>query len=226
MFFHIDVKNSTQRAIFAHKILNMKKIYGCLLFSIISFAGFAQDNYVKKPTVALFFGGNDFMTAQRIRSTSLTSVLSNKSWAKLREVDIAFGASYLKGISETIDYSINFSTSALKYPVRDNSSTTSAQEYFLSAIDASLHVKLLSDKYTVVPYFSGGVGGSYWRKRFEAFAPVGMGLQVKLIPDYFLFTNFQYRLPVTAGANYHFFYNLGIGSSLTQQKAPEVKPVP
>jgi len=205
----------------------MRKIYGCLILLFLAVAGFAQNkDYVKKPTVALFFGANDFLTAQRIRSSSLSSVLSNKSWANVREIDAAFGVSYLQGLNEMIDYSFNFSTSALEYPIRDNASNSATKEYFLHTLDASLHVKLLTDKYAVVPYLSAGLGGSYWRKRFEAFAPVGMGLQIKLIPDYFFFSNFQYRLPVTAGANYHFFYNIGFGGSVAKEKAPEVKPVP
>jgi outer membrane protein OmpA-like peptidoglycan-associated protein len=39
-------------------------------------------------------------------------------------------------------------------------------------------------------------------------------------------TNAQYRVPVTAEANYHFFFNIGIGGPLTEKKKVEPKPLP
>jgi outer membrane protein OmpA-like peptidoglycan-associated protein len=150
--------------------------------------------------------------------------LGNKKWADLNEMDFAVGVSFLNGINNYFDYSINLFTGNSNYP--DRGQEASAKESFLTELDASIHMKLLTDKYIVVPYLTGGVGASLWSKRFEAFMPLGAGLQIKLSPESFIISNFQYRIPVTQGANYHFLYNIGFGGSLSSPKPPEVKAVP
>ncbi len=203
-----------------------KLLLGLSLISLV-FSGYAQEGskIIKRPTLTFYVSGIDFQTPQDIRSRSLASVTGDKDWAKLKELDLALGFSFMKGISENIDYSVNFSTGNTKYKVRglpDNNKNA-----FLHALDASLHLKLLSDKYYFVPYLSAGVGASLWNSRFEAFAPLGGGVQIKIAPDNFLFTNFQYRVPVTQTANYHFLYNVGFGSPIAKAKVQEApKPLP
>jgi outer membrane protein OmpA-like peptidoglycan-associated protein len=144
-------------------------------------------------------------------------------------MDLAFfGLSYIKGLNEHFDYSINGYIGSLKYPVRNSNgvSIPSNVSKFLIEVDGSIHMKLLPDNYIVVPYLSAGIGASLWNGRFEAFAPLGAGLQFGLGQGYFAFSNFQYRVPVTQGANYHFFYSLGAGFPVGKEKEPEVKEVP
>lgn len=201
------------------------------LFTIsLSAVGQAQDKPgpVKQGTLALQIGAFDFQTAQKIRTQSLTSVLGNKEWSNFAETDMAFGLSYIKGISKFFDYSINGYLGSVRYPVRNSngSSVTGTASKILFETDASIHMKLLPDNYIVVPYLSAGVGGSLWDGRFEAFIPVGAGLQIGVGEDYFAFSNFQYRLPVTQGANYHFLYSLGFGGPIGKSVTPEVKLIP
>jgi OmpA-OmpF porin, OOP family len=113
------------------------------------FSAFAQTDSkpIKRGTLGINFGLYDFQTAQAIRNTSLSNVLGDKNWAKLSEMDIAFGLSYLKGITPFLDYSINGYFGSTVYPSRSNTGTTSGQENFLFEADASLHLKLLPDNY-------------------------------------------------------------------------------
>lgn len=186
----------------------------------------ASNPIIKRGTLALQAGAYDFKTAQAIRSTSLTNVLSNNEWAGIKEMDIAFGLSYIKGITSYLDYSVNGYFGFVKYPVRTNTGTKTGPSKLLSEVDASLQLKLLPDNYIVSPYLSAGVGGSSNNGHFEAFSPLGVGLQVKLAPESFLFSNFQYRVPVTQGANYHFLYTIGFGTPVGKERTPEVKEVP
>ncbi|HSK12539.1 MAG TPA: OmpA family protein [Phnomibacter sp.] len=196
----------------------------CALFSV----AFGQEHPVKRGTLVLQVGAFDFKTANTMRSSSFSSVVGNKQWAKPTDMNFTVGGSYIKGINSFLDYSINAHFGSIKYPVRTATGaiTTTRVAKFLSEVDASLHLKLLPDNFIVVPYLSGGLGGSMWNKRFEAFIPLGSGLQIALGSENFLFSNFQYRLPVTQGANYHFFYSFGFGGAISEPKAPEVKPVP
>ena len=201
------------------------------LFTISLIAvGQAQDKRgpIKQATLALQIGAFDFQTAQKIRSKSLSKVISDKEWSNLGESDMAFGLSYIKGISKFFDYSINGFAGSVRYPVRNTKGNTVgvAPSKFLFEADVSIHMKLLPDNYIVVPYLSGGVGGSSWNGRFEAFMPFGGGLQFGVGENYFAFSNFQYRVPVTQGANYHFLYSLGFGGPIGKSVTPEVKSIP
>jgi outer membrane protein OmpA-like peptidoglycan-associated protein len=183
---------------------------------------------IKQGTLAIQLGAFDFQTAQKIRTQSLSSVLGNKEWSNLSESDMAFGISYIKGISKFFDYSINGYLGSVAYPVRNSNGTanTNTTSKLLFEVDGSIHMKLLPDNFIVVPYLSAGLGGSAWNGRFEAFAPLGAGLQFGIGEEYFAFSNFQYRVPVTQGANYHFLYSLGFGGPIGKPREPEVKEVP
>lgn len=186
-----------------------------------------SESNIKRGTLAVQLGAFDFGTAQAIRSGSLNTVLGNKEWSKPKEMDMAFGLSYLKGISKFFDYSVNGYFGSVKYPVRkSNGTTVIGSSKLLFEADASVHMKLLPDNFTVVPYLSAGVGGSAWNGRFEAFSPIGGGLQIGVGQEHFLFSNFQYRVPFTQGANYHFLYGIGFGGPVGKAREPEVKPVP
>jgi outer membrane protein OmpA-like peptidoglycan-associated protein len=141
-------------------------------------------------------------------------------------MDMAFGASYISGISNHFDYSVNAFLGRTQYPVRGQAAGGFIKRSLLLEVDASVHMKLLTDNYTVVPYLSIGGGVSGWNRRYEAFAPLGGGLQFNLGSGYFGFSNFQYRVPITQGANYHFLTSFGLGGPLTDAKPEVPKPLP
>jgi OmpA-OmpF porin, OOP family len=185
------------------------------------------ESNIKRGTLAVQLGAYDFATAQAIRSGSLNTVLGNKEWSKPKEMDMAFGLSYIKGISKFFDYSVNGYFGSVKYPVRkSNGTTVTGSSKLLFEADGSVHMKLLPDNFTVVPYLSAGLGGSVWDGRFEAFSPLGGGLQIGVGQEHFIFSNFQYRVPITQGANYHFLYGIGFGGPVGKAREPEVKVAP
>jgi OmpA-OmpF porin, OOP family len=205
----------------------MRKLLASLLGLFLVAMAYAQPgsgSYIKRPSLGISVGAYDFLTAQRIRSGSISSVIGNGQWASMKEMSIALGLNFIKGISENVDYSINFYTGNTNYPPRTG--TNNGATAFLHELDASLHLKLLTDKSFFVPYLSAGLGGSLWNKHFDAFMPFGGGFQFKMAPDYFLYTNMQYRVPVTQGANYHFMYTLGFSGPVGEKKEPVVKEVP
>ena len=168
-----------------------------------------KDNEKKPATLAIHFGSQDFITPQRIRTSSLQNVMGNERWAKLREQAPALGVSYMKGLSNHFDVSANYFLSSVDYPFRDVTPRFGT-DYLLHQLDASLHLKLLTDRHTLVPYLSAGLGASAYKGgRFDAFIPVGAGLQLKLSKSSFLFSNFQYRMPVTERGNYLFLSSMG-----------------
>jgi outer membrane protein OmpA-like peptidoglycan-associated protein len=206
----------------------MRKLAILILTLCLGAGSFAQDSkkHVKPATLVVQFGMFDFATADAMRKSSIGSVIANEQWTKLKDMNAGLGFSFIKGLNNHIDYSVNGFFSSLSYPYRDNT-PPSKSNYLLTEIDASGHLKLLTDNYIVVPYLSAGIGGSIYEEgKIDAFMPLGAGLQFRLGPGTFAFSNFQYRVPVTARANYHFLYTLGVGTSIGKKKEPEVKQVP
>lgn len=184
------------------------------ILSMLAISGvFAQtkENLKKAETIAIHVGAFDFTTPQLIRSTSMGSVMSNDKWTKLKDQDLAIGISYMRGLSNYFDFSANYFLTSVDYPFNDGTPEYGTT-YLLHEADASVHAKLLTDAAFFNPYLSVGIGASAYKGgRFDAFMPVGAGVQLKLNPATFVFGNFQYRVPVTERANYHFVASLGIG---------------
>ena len=202
----------------------MKKIVLSLLTTCIILTSFGQskDN-VRPSALGISFFFNDFSTAQRIRSTSLSTVLSNKQWAKFKEMDPGIAVSFFRGLRDHIDFAATLAGSFVDYPIPDRPSTTNS---FLLEADASFQFKLTSEAYLLQPYFSAGVGAHKYKVYYGAFVPVGVGLKLNLMDEASLFINSQYRIPVTdeSGA-YHFFYNFGISGNISKKKEAPVKTV-
>ncbi|MEJ7737375.1 MAG: hypothetical protein WKF97_08115 [Chitinophagaceae bacterium] len=176
-------------------------------------AAFSQNSdNTKKPALAIYFLFNDFKTANSIRSNSLSSVLKDKQFAKLKEMSPGLAVSYLKGIAPNFDFSTTLAGSFLDYPFEGK--VLSGNESLLLEADASIHAKMLDDKHWVVPYLSAGIGISKYKGYYGAILPLGAGIQVNFFDDAFLMLNSQYRLKVTDNSNYHFYFSIGIAGNL------------
>jgi len=205
----------------------MKKIILLFVVGLITTTSFAQNqkaDYKKRPTLSVNFFMKDFLTPSRIGTSSLSSVIGNKQWAQFADMVPGLGVSYIKGISNHMDFASNLGGSFIDYPFLD--APKLGKEKFLLELDATLRLKLLTDKYIVVPYVSGGVGATaLGGSHFGAYIPVSTGLQFNLgQSEAFLFTDVSYRYPVTQKTgNYHLNYSIGLGAPLCDK--PAAKPV-
>jgi len=198
----------------------MRKLSLSLLLMLAITGAYAQskEDLKKTSTLVIQVGAFDFATPQKIRSSSLGSVVSNDQWAKLNEQSFSMGISYIKGLNDYFDLSANYFLTSVDYPFRDGTAEYGT-DYLLHEADVSVMMKLLTDKHFMVPYLTAGIGGSAYKGgRFDAFMPFGGGVQFKLAPGTFVYSNFQYRIPVTERANYHFLTTLGIGFSVGNKK--------
>lgn len=201
-----------------------------LLVSLTAFVLFApflfsQDSYIRSGELGVSFNVYDLKTAQRIRTTSLSSVISNKQWGKLGESFPGLGIHYFKGITKNIDFAGTFSTAFMNYPIKNRSF---GNDKLFMALDAAAQFKLLSEKYLLQPYASLGVGAHKFRSYYGAFIPVGVGMNLDLSNEAKFFFSSQYRVPVTTGSsNYHFFHALGITGRIGKKReVKEITPPP
>lgn len=202
----------------------MKKILSvliilCLAVSIVQ----GQDENRPKALGVSFFL-NDFVTAQKIRSTSLSQVLNDKGFAKLREMNAGLAITYFKGIKPHVDIATALGASFLRYPMPNRSF---ASNHLLLEGTASVNLKMTTEKYWVQPYISLGVGGHIYKSYYGAFMPLGLGLKVNILDEVHLFVTSTYRVPITTEtANYHFQHSIGIAGRLGKKKEPKVIPPP
>jgi OmpA-OmpF porin, OOP family len=205
----------------------MKKIIAVLLaVYLFAPAVMAQDKEIRPAAIGVSFFFDDFTTASRIRTTSLSQVLNNKQWAKTKDMTPGLAISYFKGLHKHIDFAGTLAGSFLRYPF--SSRPTPSSDKLLLEADASVNLKMVSEKYWVQPYLIGGIGGAmYGKSYFGAFIPAGLGLKVNFFDDAHLYVTSQYRIPVTTeNSSYHFFYQIGIAGRIGKIKEPVLKPLP
>ena len=192
----------------------MKKLFTSLLvICLFTGNGFAQNKYVRPKALGVSFVMNDFKTAQRIKTGSLETVLREKTWAKLDEMSPGLALSYFQGLSSHIDFAGTLISSYVAYPVPNKPAGTT--DGLLLEADASLNLKLLSDRYWVSPYLSVGVGASKYKNYYGAIMPLGAGIKVNFFDEAAVFFNTQYRVGVTKETTAsHFIYSIGVAGSL------------
>jgi hypothetical protein len=194
----------------------MKKI---LFFSFICLLGIgslnAQENGQATRSLGFSFFLNDFTTANRIRTTSLNTVVNDKSFAEIGEMNAGVAVNYFKSIGSKLNMAASLGFSGIRYPMPGRNI---ANRGLLIEFSATMNMMMISDEYKVQPYLVLGVGGHKFQQHFGAFIPAGLGLKLNLFDDSNLFVTSTYRVPVTTEtANYHFQHAIGIATPLTKK---------
>lgn len=176
------------------------------------------------PSFGVNFFLQDFKTPALINSSSLSGVLANKSWAKANDMTLGLSLQFLTGLTEHVDFTTTLGGTLLSYPFRPESGIAAAgSNRLLLEWDAGLNVKLLTDKYFLVPYLNAGIGASmYGGSYFAAFIPVGGGLQFNLGEGVYFNTQMNYRSQVSVLATNHFNYTLGFNVAVKERTVTPV----
>ncbi|RXK58349.1 OmpA family protein [Lacibacter luteus] len=204
----------------------MKKLLLLLFVMGGCSAAFAQKTDLKKqPSFGFQFSFFDYKSGVDIQSKGLAAVLREKQLGKVQRMSPGITLNYMQGLTNNIDVMARVGFSFLKYPTR-GVTTISQGDKFYSEIDANLNFKLLSDNYWVVPYLQAGIGASMERTNYMAQMPFGAGLQINLGSQVFLHLNTNYRVPITAKANYGLAHSFGFSVPFTERKALPPPPPP
>lgn len=189
----------------------MKKILASLsILLLLGSEGSAQTtSTIRRQSLGFSVIANDFITAQRIRSSSLSSVLREKQFLKSDGLSYGFAVNYIKGFTPIIDFAATLGASFSAEP--NFAGRANAGENTLLELDASAHFKMFTESAVVNPYLIGGIGVSKFTNVYGAFIPLGGGIKFRMLDEAEFHTQFQYRVPVTTDANnYHFQINFGI----------------
>jgi OmpA-OmpF porin, OOP family len=184
----------------------------------------AQNNNIRPSAIGVSFILNDYITPQRVRSTSLAKVFNNKSWAKFNELGTGLAISYFQGVRSHIDFATTLAGTFIKNVMPNEMSSDNS---FLLEADATANFKLFSDAYSFTPYFTLGIGASKYKSYYGAILPIGLGLKLNLFDEAAVFISSQYRVPVTTETNnYHLMHSIGIAGVIGQKKTGTLKETP
>jgi OOP family OmpA-OmpF porin len=195
---------------------------GCLL--VCSIKGSAQEElypHKKQPTIGVHFSLYDFKSALLSNKIGFWQTVRNGSFTNIGDMQPGLSLSFMDGLTDHLDYVIRYTacftqypqTNPLRYPPLDDDN-----EHLLSAMDASIHYKFLSDKYWVSPFLSGGVGAFNYKGDWGTYMPLGLGFQVNFYDAAYLLFNAQYQVGVSENAAPAFVYSLGLACSLGTPK--------
>ncbi|HYE53647.1 MAG TPA: hypothetical protein VD996_02350 [Chitinophagaceae bacterium] len=198
----------------------MRKLYGallaCMLVSVFSYGQSESPDYTRRAAIGVYFFLNDYRTAANIRTSSLGTVLENKTFGKIKEMSPGLALTYMKGISNHLDYTITASGSFVDVAMQNR--PPEGTEKFLLEVDAMVVGKMFSDKYWFTPTVNLGVGASKYSGYFGAYIPAGLGLQLNFFDEAYFIVNSQYRIPITETSNYHFYHSIGIAGTIGKKK--------
>ncbi len=198
----------------------MKKILSALfaLYLLVPVSYGQKENYIRPKAIGVSFFLNDFLTPNRIRTSSLSQVISNKKFARMREMSPGLALHYFQGISNHVDFNASIGGSFVNYPMPGK---TFFNENFLLEANATVNLKMTSEKYWVQPYIIAGVSMHKYKYYYGATLPVGLGMKVNFWDEAHLFVNSTYRIPVIIEtSNYHLQHSIGIAGVLKKKVPP------
>jgi OmpA-OmpF porin, OOP family len=144
------------------------------------------------------------------------------SLPKIGKVDPGFSVMFWNGLTNHLDYSVRYNglfSDYLKSGVAIDKLTDYKQE-----AELSFHLKALSDDHLFNPFLTAGIGlGTYAKRIFTPYVPLGIGVQVNLASEGYLYLQGNYRLAINdKKLDNNTFYSLGVGQPLGRRKAPIV----
>jgi len=172
--------------------------------------------YKKDPAIGIHFSLYDFNSAMLIQQMGFSKTLQTGSFTNIGDMQPGLSLSFLDGLTNHLDYLIHYTGSFVDYPFPNTPGY--GNEYLFSALDASLQLKLLSDKYWVTPFLSAGIGTFAYKGNYGAYMPLGVGLQVNFFNEAFLLINVQYQAGVSENCASALFYSLGVAGSIGPPK--------
>lgn len=174
------------------------------LFPLCFISEAQSHNYIKNPAIGIHYALFNFNNG--VNSTNYPAS------EKLKQ---GLAISYLQGISNHFDFSVTLAGSYLDYTLHNG--TQIGKGDLLLETDASLIVKMFTDKHLVSFYLTGGLGASKYSSYYGMFFPLGTGLQFNFSGEAYLLLNAQYRFGLTNYVNNHFYYSIGIAGNIKKK---------
>ncbi|MFT4061033.1 MAG: OmpA family protein [Edaphocola sp.] len=146
------------------------------------------------------------------------------SLPEIGKVQLGASLMYWKGLTPHLDFSIRLSGLFTDYSIPESEDVKPVGE-----LEGALHLRLLSDDHLFNPFISAGVGAGTYSSSIVPYAPVGLGIQVNLFSETYLFLQGNYRFSFQdAKMHNSTFYSFGIAAPISYgaKKEPPAPPAP
>jgi hypothetical protein len=157
-----------------------------LLFSLIAlgfiFNAHAQSSNggQKKRSIAIRFNALDFASAESVQNGSIGSTLNAKQWGQYASTTKSFGVNYTRQYTDQVDIFTNFDLGITRLPLYAPNLLRRSNEDLLTSVESGVNIKMFKGDYRINPYVTAGLGvRSFAFRTYSAYAPVGLGLQIK-----------------------------------------------
>lgn len=148
------------------------------------------------------------------------------SLPKIGKVDPGFSVMFWNGLTSHLDYSVRYNGLFSSY----QKAGTALGDYtdYKNEAELALHLKALSDDHLFNPFLTGGVGlGNYAKKIFTPYGVLGLGLQMNLASDGYIYLQGNYRLPINEKKlDKNTFFSLGVAQTIKHKEKVVAPPPP
>ena len=137
------------------------------------------------------------------------------------KLDQGFSLLYWTGINDKVDYSVRYNGVFTKY------SKTSSSNGYINELEGAVHGRLRSDDHLLLPFASLGMGFGNFSKIIVPYIPVGLGLQLNMFSEGYLFLQANYVVSFnTAKQDNHIVYSLAYTVPLFNKPIKQVVATP
>jgi hypothetical protein len=134
----------------------------------------------KKKSIAVRFNALDFGTGEKVQNGSIGSVLNSKQWGQYASTTKSFGVNYTSQYTDQVDIFANFDLGITRKPFYAPNALRRSNEDLLTSVESGVNIKMFKGDFRVNPYVTAGLGvRSFAFRDYSAYAPVGLGLQIK-----------------------------------------------
>lgn len=128
---------------------------------------------------------------------------------------------YRKGIVPHLDFSIRSSVMATHY----NKVVVSSLNHFIGELEAQGHVMLFRNGKLLNPYLTAGIGIGRYSKSIAPYAPLGVGLEMNINSNFYVFLQSNYRYSFNASRlDNSMVYSLGVAVNMQLLRKNKVVP--
>jgi len=137
--------------------------------------------------------------------------------------DPGYSLFFWNGINNNVDYSVRYNGLFSSYTKNPN-----GKDAYINELEASLHGRLMGDNHLFQPFATLGLGVGKYSQTVVPYVPIGLGLQVNMYSEGYLFLQANYRVSTNSSKlDNNGFYSLGYTVPIFHRAAkPKVVPPP
>jgi len=134
----------------------------------------------KKKSIAVRFNALDFGTGEKVQNGTIGSVLNSKQWGQYASTTKSLGVNYTSQYTDQVDIFANFDLGIVRKPLYAPNALRRSNEDVMTSFESGVNIKMFKGDFRVNPYVTAGLGiRSFAFRDYSAYAPVGLGLQIK-----------------------------------------------